>query len=260
MVARVGFVALPVLVVGCLLEAASATTLSLTITDELLPQRSATTQKITLEGLPGDCSTTGVTSLELIYEGNILEYSFVAEESAALWAGTEEVDLLGHARLTAMKIAPTAIEQDNNIYYSLADLEPSTTVGRETLPCLVNAHISSSAILASFVIGTFADGTVWADAIDTVQESSINEIEVEYGPTPPTEDGLTEADDGSVIQMNVPYTSEALCAEAGLTFPCDFSQTASVIAKINYLIAETNTILTAWGDALHFFFIFTWST
>ena len=230
----------------CLVDTVSATTLTVTITDELLPQRTASTQKVTLEGLT-DCSTNGVTSLEVIYEGDIITYSYVAEESASLWAGTETVDLLGHARIKTMKVSPAARESSSG-YYSLTDLE-ATAEESTSLPCMVNAHISSSAGSVSFVVGTFADGTVWADVIDTVQESTVTEVEIEYGESPPPED-FTELDDGSIIDMVVPYTSEALCSEAGLAFPCDFSQAGSVLSKIDFLIAETNTILAASGIAL----------
>ena len=65
-------------------------------------------------------------------------------------------------------------------------------------------------------------------------------------------------DDGTVVQMDIAYSYEALCSEASLTFPCDKTQSASIVSRIQFLTAQTTETMRNSGVNLRFELIKTW--
>lgn len=133
-----------------MLDVAQATTAVLTITETILPSRSETTREVLLEGID-DCSVDAVTKLLVQDAGEISAFEGRDQTTTtSLWSGFEtsgNVTAEGSARLSATK-------------------QPTST------RCFINAHITTAVFMKTIIVGTFADGTIWADVVDLTQEEA----------------------------------------------------------------------------------------
>jgi len=113
--------------------------------------------------------------------------------------------------------------------------------------CFVNSHFSLSAEGISLVVGTFADGTVWGAIVD--HAIGLPEVEPEYDASPDVDPDVVADDDGSVLDLLVPYTKEAMCALAGLSLTCPptTANKASIVSQIMKFVEETNMVLRNSG-------------
>jgi hypothetical protein len=99
----------------------------------------------------------------------------------------------------------------------------------------------------SLVVGTFADGTVWGAIVDDGTTSPVAEQEYKGPGESPV---FVAADDGSNFDILIPYTQEAMCAEAGeasSTCPNTDINRAPIETRINMLVSEANAVLSNSG-------------
>lgn len=229
-----------------LLTPVSATSVFLSITtDALEKQRSSDTFFVVAWGLADDCSTRGVTELQIYNEREDWTVTYQGSQgSSDLWSGMETNGGEGSAMFQTLSL-PTKGDTENGRFEEMLNAK-----GKDQT-CFLDAHVSTSEYELSIVIGTFADGTVWAEIQDETTEAREPEYEVEYEVLPDDDeedldvvDSNLQRDDGTLLQMNIAYTGEALCSQAGDGFPCDFSQTGSILAVINFLVNRANRILS----------------
>jgi hypothetical protein len=237
-----------------LLGSASSTTVTLTITNTVVSERSPGTKKVEVVGLD-DCSTDSVSTLLVIFNASV-SITYEGKHATDIWAGSELNG--GSGRLQTVLLPPSLVSDS----LQLVPLQSIQAISGEATSCFISAHLVSSQYMMAIVIGTFADGTVWADTIMLDEEADVKEIEIEYGDPPGDFDDMPiqGEDDGTLLELNVPFTSEALCQEAGLAFPCDFSQTASIISRILFFVGETNNILISSNSNLRVQGIYAWRT
>ena len=222
-----------------LLGSASCNVVTLTVTDTVISEISPSTRKLEVAGL-FDCSTKGLSTLLVNYTSSIF-VKFEGEDKIDLWSGTEPYggsEVLGGTGRLRTVLLPVSVAADS---FDPGSLQ---VISGESTSCQINAHLVSIQSRITFVIGTLANGIVWVDTINFNEQPATPEAEAEYvddnddfDTTP-----IQGQDDGSLIDLHVAYTNEALCQDAGLAFPCDYTSSAPIIARIQFFVAQTNDI------------------
>jgi hypothetical protein len=200
-----------------------------------------TRQVLRVSGLsPSRCSTRNIDSISIkLNPGADETHMFTFKHSSdpsSFWFGMEakEDPVTGD-------VAPMYLGGSGSLYVSTREAVPGV--------CFLSGRFFATGAYQSLVIGTYPDGTVWGETIVGIGPPEPDEGD--FDPTAgPGEPNLgVSADDGSVHDLLVVYTREAMCSYAGVPFPCNNTpaNSASLENQIDFLVAECNTILQTSG-------------
>lgn len=157
-----------------------------------------------------------LTEKELVYKVQYVDSNF--------WFGME---------------AGLAIGGSASFYVSTYDDAPGI--------CFIAGRLSSVKAGINIVFRTRPDGSIWAQLLTNEELAEIKVGDVEYhGQASAETDEIAldvlGPDSGQVIDIMIPYTQEAMCSEAFLFFPCDFTQKENYVPiqnRINFLLMES---------------------
>ena len=182
----------------------------------------------------------GLTDETLTYE---LQY-----KSNKFWFGMESLDEGSYSKGKGSNT--TALGGTASFYLSRSE-------GAHGDFCAITGRMSSTVAKINIVFRTRLDGSVWAELV-TNEELDEDEDETDYIPLPQSEgeNNFEESnmdvpsDTGSVIDIMVPYTEQALCRESLLPFPCNGALNGSHVLienRINFFVAESQAVFYNTG-------------